>query len=463
MIEISQTEYDRQRTFAKIVRETNDAPRTYRVVTYGCQMNARDSEKIAGILQSMGMSEREDADIIVFNTCCVRDNAERRALGNIKKAAFDKRNRTDGRPIIAVCGCMAQEMADTASLAFKEADIIFGTKNIHTLPELIWRSLTAHDEGSVCDIPDADTIAEDIPSIRAARHKAFVNITFGCDNFCTYCIVPYVRGRERSRKPDSILREAESLVSDGVKEVTLLGQNVNSYGKGLDGGASFASLLDSVARTGVERVRFMTSHPKDLTKELIETIARHDNICKHIHLPVQSGSDDILRVMNRGYDSAGYMGKIRLIREIMPNCGITSDIIVGFPGETDEDFAATLRLVDEVSFDAAYTFIYSPRKGTKAADMPGRVDDGTSAERINRLIKLQEEKTQAAMNSIVGGVHAVLVDDISKRDANKVSGKIGRAFGVSFTGGVDLIGTFANVKVTGFGHNTLKGEIYDGQ
>ena len=458
--EISAEEYERQRAYADAVRLLPKRPRSYCVVTYGCQMNAHDGEKLAGLLRSMEMTEdtKEHADVVIFNTCCVRENAERRALGNVKWMAQRKKEQPDF--LLGVCGCMAQEAGGPAEAArmFPEADFIFGTHNLHRLPEYLLRALT--ECGQVSEILDDEgaCIAEDVPSVRGVKHRAFINIMFGCDNFCSYCIVPYVRGRERSRAADAILREAEELVADGVQEIMLLGQNVNSYGHGREDGASFAALLRRLDAIGVPRIRFMTSHPKDLSDELIEAMADGRGIARHIHLPVQSGSNAVLRAMNRGYSREDYLTKVRKLRGAMPDVGLTSDLIVGFPGESDADFADTLALAEEARFDAAYTFIYSPRKGTRAAELPGRIDPETGAARISRLIEAQERGTQAAFKSLIGTRQTVLADEISRRDKAHVSGKCGRNISVSFPGDAGVIGKFVDVTITSAGHNTIKGE-----
>ena len=345
----------------------------YHIVTYGCQMNAHDSETIAGILERMGMTkaaEREDADLVMYNTCCVRENAERRALGNV--GWLKELKKVKPALMIGVCGCMVQQsgMAEKLIKRYPFVDLAFGTHNLHELPAMLTGLLDGRQR--VVNVTDTDgIIAEGMPVKRVSSLQAYVTIMYGCNNFCSYCIVPYVRGRERSREPGDILREVEALKADGVREIMLLGQNVNSYA---GGGMDFAGLLREVDEIGIERVRFMTSHPKDLSDRLIEVMAGSRHICHQLHLPVQHGSDRILEAMNRRYTRAHYLELVGRLRAAMPDIGLTTDLIVGFPGETEEDFAETLSLVREVRYDSAYTFIYSPRQGTVAADMPGQID-----------------------------------------------------------------------------------------
>ena len=368
---VSAEEMEQQRRFAEQVRLLPHRPKSYHVVTYGCQMNAHDSEKIAGMLDEMGMnasSTREDADFVIFNTCCVRENAERRALGNITWLKEIRKEKPE--LLIAVCGCMIQEpgMAEKILKQYKFIDLAFGTANMHKLPEMMYELLNGGKR--LVQVEEKDLIPEGIPIRRLRHDAAYITIMYGCDNFCSYCIVPYVRGRERSRDPEQILREAEHLIKSGVKEIMLLGQNVNSYGKGLTGNISFAGLLKRLDETGVPRIRFMTSHPKDLSDELIDVMSCGKHILPHFHLPVQSGNNDILRLMNRHYTREQYLDRVRKLRSAVPGIGLSTDIIVGFPGETEEQFADTMSLVDEVRYDSAFTFIYSPRTGTKAAAMP---------------------------------------------------------------------------------------------
>ena len=388
---VSAEEMERQQSFAEMVRALPHRPKSYHVVTYGCQMNAHDSEKIAGMLESMGMvsaPQREEADFVIFNTCCVRENAERRALGNVTWLKEVRKQKPE--LLIAVCGCMIQEpgMAERILKQYKFIDLAFGTANLHKLPEMMYELLDGGNR--IVRVEDKDVIPERLPVRRLRHDAAYVTIMYGCDNFCSYCIVPYVRGRERSRDPEEIIREAEGLLESGVKEIMLLGQNVNSYGKGLPGEVSFAKLLKRLDDTSIPRIRFMTSHPKDLSDELIDVMACGKHILPQFHLPVQSGNDEILRLMNRHYTRGQYLDRVRKLREAIPGIGLSTDIIVGFPGETEAQFEDTMSLVDEVRYDSAFTFIYSPRTGTRAADMPGMVPDEEATERIKRLIDLQE-------------------------------------------------------------------------
>ena len=379
---------EEQRMYMTEVKNLPQRPETYYVVTYGCQMNAHDSEHLAGMLQEMGMTEaqdREQADFVIFNTCCVRDNAERRALGNVTWLKEIRKQRPG--MIIAVCGCMISEpgMAEKILKQYRFVDLAFGTSSLYRLPELLYRTLNSDQAVVEADAPDV--VPEELPVRRLRQDAAYINIMYGCDNFCSYCIVPYVRGRERSRDMDAILREARELKENGVKEIMLLGQNVNSYGKGL--GVTFAQLLKEIDGIGIPRVRFMTSHPKDLSDELIDIMGTGKHILPQFHLPVQSGSDEILGRMNRHYDRARYLDRVKRLREAVPGIGLTTDIIVAFPGETEAQFQDTLSLVEEVEYDSAFTFIYSPRTGTRAAAMPDQIDPAVATDRIQRLLKVQ--------------------------------------------------------------------------
>ena len=435
--------------------------RTYFVETYGCQMNVRDSQTLAGILERMGYTPaaaREDADAVIFNTCCVREGAEERLLGNLGVLKPLKQQRPD--MLIMVCGCMMQEpgMAESIRRRFRFVDVVFGTHNPHCLPELMYQALTEHMPAYQLWEKEQG-IVEDMPVLREHSASAWINIMYGCNNFCSYCIVPYVRGRERSRQSADILREARALAGQGVKEITLLGQNVNSYGKENDE-ISFPLLLKELDQIdGIERIRFMTSHPKDLSDELIEVMAQGRHICKYIHLPVQSGSNRILSLMNRRYTREDYFLLIQKLRQAMPEIAISTDIIVGFPTETEQDFEDTLDLYRRVGFHSAFTFIYSKRKGTPAAEMPGQVYERDAKARIARLIKLAEECTLAANKKYEGRSYPVLVEGISKRNGNMVSGRTDCGRMVNFAGTEQLIGQIANVKITQTKLNTLLGEM----
>ena len=453
-----------QRQFAREFRSLPDRPMTYHIVTYGCQMNAHDSEKLAGMLDAMGLTPaptREEADFVLHNTCCIRDNAERKALGNVTWLKEIKKQRPD--MLIGVCGCMVQEpgMAEKILRQYPFVDVAFGTGNIHRLPELLYRAVDTRRR--VVAVPEEQsTLIEGLPIRRESPFQAYVTIMYGCNNFCSYCIVPYVRGRERSRSADDILREIEQLQKQGVQEIMLLGQNVNSYGNDTPGSVTFPQLLRKAAQTGIPRIRFMTSHPKDLSDELIAEFAANPALCRHLHLPVQSGSNRILAAMNRRYTRESYLEKVEKIRAAAPDVGLTTDVIVAFPGETDEDFEDTMDLVRQVRYDSAFTFIYSPRVGTRAAGMPGRIDPGLATQRIERLIALQEEMTQASFAEMIGAAASVLVTGRSKRSETQFTGKTSRNISVNFEGRADLIGRIVPVRITAAGKTTLKGKIIEG-
>ena len=455
-VHVSEEELLRQKEFIRMIRDLPHRPMTYHVVTYGCQMNAHDSEKLAGMLEEMGMNQaptREDADFVIFNTCCVRDNAERRALGNV--TWLKEVRKTHPNLMIAVCGCMIQEpgMAEKILKQYRFVDLAFGTANLYRFPELLYSALNSGT--SVVEIENEDVIAEDLPIRRLRHDAAYLTIMYGCDNFCSYCIVPSVRGRERSRLPEDILREAEGLLDSGVKEIMLLGQNVNSYGKGLEQSMSFAQLLRRLDEMGVPRIRFMTSHPKDLSDELIETMAGSSHILPQFHLPVQSGDDEILKKMNRHYTRTQYLERVKKLREAVPGIGLSTDIIVGFPGETEEQFEQTMSLVEEVRYDGAFTFIYSPRVGTRAAAMPDQIPEDVSARRIQRLIDLQEKLQRDTLRRFVGEKEEVLVEGISRRSGEAVSGKGRHAVSITLPGSAEDIGKIIPCQVTEVKNNTL--------
>ncbi len=387
----------------------------YHIVTYGCQMNVHESEKIAGILQTAGyktVSPLEEADIIVFNTCCIRENAENHAFGNI--GALKKLKRQKKELIVAVGGCMVQEEGKAGILKekFPFIDILFGTHNLNELGALIERKRA--QKKAVISVPEERAETEDgILPVRTSYPNAWVNITYGCNNFCTYCIVPYVRGRERSRKKEEILAEVRELVKNGYKEITLLGQNVNSY---RDGEVSFPTLLDEIASIeGKFRLRFMTSHPKDFSAELVSVMKKHDKICNLLHLPAQSGSDRILQLMNRRYTREKYLSGVALLKREIPDAEITTDLIVGFPTETEAEFEETLSLVKEAGFSSAFTFIYSPRTGTKAAEMEGQIPEEVSKDRIARLIALVNAQTREKSAGYVGKRVEILCEDYDEK------------------------------------------------
>ncbi len=461
---ITDEQLEEQRQYIRQLRSMPDAPKTYHVVTYGCQMNAHDSEILAGMLRDMGMEEaenRETADFVLFNTCCVRDNAERRALGNV--TWLKEVRRKNPRLMIGVCGCMIQQpgMAEKILKQYRFVDLAFGTSNLYRLPEYLLKAIQS--DRTVLEIEEQNTIAEGLPVKRLRHDAAYITIMYGCDNFCTYCIVPYVRGRERSREMSAILQEARELKESGVKEIMLLGQNVNSYGKGLETPVTFAQLLRELDALDIPRIRFMTSHPKDLSDELIEVMAQSKHILPQFHLPVQHGNSEILRRMNRHYDRAQYLDRVRRLREAVPGIGLTTDIIVGFPGETEEQFQDTLSLVREVGYDSAFTFIYSPRTGTGAAKMPEQVPEEVSSRRIQELLKVQEECQKKAMERFLGMEEEVLVEGLSRRSDQDVSGHGLHGLSVTFPGTAADVGQIIRVRIVGMKNNTLTGERVEAQ
>lgn len=436
----------------------------YYIETWGCQMNEEDSEKLSGMLKRIGYTKteaKEEASIILFNTCCVRENAENKVYGNLGLLKKLKKNNPD--LVIGICGCMMQQkgMADKILKEFPYVDIIFGTHNSYKFPEYLNRVKT---EGvQVKEIFDKETeIIEGIPVDRESSIKAFVTIMYGCNNFCTYCVVPYVRGRERSRRPEEIEKEIKELVAQGYKEITLLGQNVNSYGKGLEEEIDFAKLLRRINEIeGLERVRFMTSHPKDLTEDVIMAIKECDKLCEQIHLPVQSGSDEILKKMNRHYDREKYISLIKKIKEEIPECSITTDIIVGFPGETEENFLDTLNLCKEVGYDSAFTFIYSRRNHTPADRMENQVPDDVKHERFNRLVDVINKGVINGNKVYEGRTVEVLVEGPSKNDETKLMGRTRNGRLVNFPGDSSMIGKLVNVHINRAQPFSLLGEIVE--
>ena len=456
---LTEEQLQEQRMMMDQVRSAPNRPRSFCVVTYGCQMNAHDSEYLAGMLLEMGIEEaqdREHADFVLFNTCSVRDNADRKALGNV--TWLKELRRQNPNLLIGVCGCMIQQkgMAERILAQYRFIDLAFGTSNLYRLPELLWRAMNS--DRTLVEVDDRDIIPEGLPVKRLRRDAAYLTIMYGCDNFCSFCIVPHVRGRERSREPDAILREAEELVRGGVKEIMLLGQNVNSYGKGLAEPVSFAALLRRLDSLGVERIRFMTSHPKDLSDELIRAMAECPHVLPQFHLPVQAGNDEVLRRMNRHYTRERYLQLVRALREAVPDIGLTTDLMVGFPGETEEQFEDTVSLVKEVGYDAAFTFIYSPRPGTRAAEMPDQIPADVSRDRIERLIAAQEETQQKRLARFIGQEEAVLVEGFSRRSDEAVSGHGRHGLSISFPGTAEDIGEIVPVRVTGLKNNTLTAE-----
>ncbi|MDE6761990.1 MAG: tRNA (N6-isopentenyl adenosine(37)-C2)-methylthiotransferase MiaB [Lachnospiraceae bacterium] len=425
-------------------------PLTYCSICFGCQMNAKDSEKLEGILETIGYvkTDSEDADFIIMNTCTVRENANLRVYGRLGQLKKYKKKNPD--MLIALCGCMMQEslVVEKIKQSYRHVDIIFGTHNVFKLAELIENKLNT--KGMVIDIWEGTSeIVEDLPSDRKYDFKCGVNIMFGCNNFCSYCIVPYVRGRERSRKPEDIIKEIEALVKDGVAEVMLLGQNVNSYGKNLEHPITFSQLLERIEQIeGLKRIRFMTSHPKDLSDELIAVMAKSKKICKHLHLPMQSGSTKVLSDMNRRYTKEDYLALVDKIKTAIPDISLTTDIIVGFPTETEEDFKDTLDVVRKVRFDSAFTFIYSKRTGTPAADMEFQATEEEIKDRFDCLLKEVQEIAKETCGRDQGKIMEVLVEGLDEQDENLLTGRLSNNLLVHFPGDPSLIGTFQNVKLT---------------
>ena len=422
---------------------------TCNIKTFGCQMNARDSEKILGILQTIGYEETdsEQADLVLYNTCTVRENANNKVYGRLGYLHSQKKKNPD--MMIGLCGCMMQEpeVVEKIRTSYRFVDLVFGTHNIYKFAELIVAAFES--KGMIVDIwKDTDKIVEDLPVERKYTFKSGVNIMFGCNNFCSYCIVPYVRGRERSRDPKDIIREIERLVADGVVEVMLLGQNVNSYGKNLEHPMTFAQLLEEVEKIdGLERIRFMTSHPKDLSDELIEVLGKSKKICKHLHLPLQSGSSRILKEMNRHYTKEQYLELVKKIRAAVPDIALTTDIIVGFPGETEEDFLETMEVVKEVQYDSAFTFIYSKRTGTPAATKEDQVSPEVVKDRFDRLLHVVQEIGSQKAGALQGTVQKVLIEEINAQDEHLVTGRLSNNSVVHVPGGADLIGKIVNVSL----------------
>ena len=425
-------------------------PLTFCVTTFGCQMNARDSEKLVGILEQVGYVEEtveEKADFVIYNTCTVRENANQRVYGRLGQLGRAKKKNP--YMMIGLCGCMMQEphVVEKLKKSYRFVDLIFGTHNIYKFAELLATRLES--DRMVIDIwKDTDKIVEDLPVERKYSFKSGVNIMFGCNNFCSYCIVPYVRGRERSRDPKAIIREIERLVADGVVEVMLLGQNVNSYGKNLEEPMTFAQLLKEIEKIeGLERIRFMTSHPKDLSDELIEVMGNSKKICKHLHLPVQSGSSRILQKMNRRYTKEQYLALVDKIRAAVPDISLTTDIIVGFPGETEEDFQETLDVVRKVRYDSAFTFIYSKRSGTPAAVMEDQVPEEVVKDRFNRLLKEVQDISAEVCAVHEGTIQAALVECRNDHDEHLMTGRLSNNLLVHFPGDESLIGKLVDVSL----------------
>lgn len=438
----------------------------YNIITFGCQMNEHDSEMIAGMLQEKGCSEvldKKDSDITIINTCSIRENADKRFFGTLGQLKKIKEKNPDY--VACVCGCMMQQqhVIDTIKSKYPWVDIIFGTHNIHRFPALL-ENVYQEKEKVMEILEDREEIVEGLPAKRLFRHKSFVNIMYGCNNFCTYCIVPYTRGREKSRKPEDIINEIKALVADDVREVTLLGQNVNSY-SGIDADGrqwDFADLIYALNDVeGLERIRFMTSHPKDLSDKLIQAYVDCDKLCNYIHLPVQAGSSRVLKRMNRKYDREKYLGLVKKLRAAVPEITISTDIIVGFPGETEEDFEETLSLVKEVGYDSAFTFLYSVRKGTPAAEYEDQIPEETKHERFNRLVDLINEGSAAKNAAYVGHIEKVLVEGVSKKNEETLTGRTDGFKLVDFEGPKELIGQMVDVEITEGKTFSLSGRLVE--
>lgn len=433
----------------------------YYIRTYGCQANVRDEETMAGLLVMAGFSKASDeteADLVIVNTCAVRENAEDKVFGEIGLLKSLKEKRPG--MIVAVAGCMIQQahVVEAIEKKYKYIDLVFGTHNLHELLDMLDEVLSTHTR--LIDVRSrSEAVVENLPSVRTERFKAFVNIMYGCDKFCTYCIVPYTRGKERSRKSEDILSECRSLVADGYQEITLLGQNVNAYGKDLNDGSSFALLLESVAKTGIPRLRFMTSHPWDFSDAMIDIIARYPNIMPAIHLPVQSGNDWILRNMGRRYTSQSYKELVDKMKAKIPDLSLTTDIIVGFPNETEEQFMDTVAMVRYVGYDGCFTFLYSPRVGTPAAKMEDNVSSVDKHRRFTLLLKAVEEEGEKRADAMVGKTFSVLVDGLSKKNESVLSGYAENGKLVHFQGSEDLIGKIVRVHILESHLYSMMGEL----
>ncbi len=455
-------EFKHDQAAADLVARVYDTPPLAYVHSYGCQQNVNDGERIKGVLTDIGYGlcdKPDDADLILFNTCAVREHAEQRVFGNVGalKALKEKKPQL----LIGLCGCMANQkhIVDKLRKSYPYVDLVFGVDGIDTLPQLLCEKLAGRRRRVLMEPAQRPVIVENIPIRRESEFRAWLPIMYGCDNFCTYCIVPYVRGREKSRKSADILAEFRGLVAAGYKEITLLGQNVNSYGKGLEEQIDFADLLRLLCTVpGDYHIRFMTSHPKDASHKLIDTIAAQPKLCKHIHLPVQSGSDRILAQMNRHYTAAQYLELVEYARKTIPGVTFSSDIIVGFPNETEEDFAATLRLIEQVGYMQLFTFIYSKREGTKAALLPDEVTRAEKTDRMRRLLETQDAIAMKLVAAQVGRTVRVLVEGHG-REEGTLTGRLDNNLTVEFAGAPELIGAYAHVRLTGARATVLLGEV----
>lgn len=461
MVFLEYINFEHNTVAAELVRQTYDTPPLAFVHSYGCQQNVNDGERIKGVLVDIGYGlcdKPEDADLILFNTCAVREHAEQRVFGNV--GALKKLKEQNPRLMIGICGCMAQQehIVEKLRQSYPYVDLVFGVDGIDRLPAMLAERIRKGKR--YLEKPEErNAVVEELPIRRDSGFRAWLPIMYGCDNFCTYCIVPYVRGRERSREPAAILAEFKQLVAQGYKEITLLGQNVNSYGKGLENPIDFADLLNLLCEVpGDYQIRFMTSHPKDASRKLIDTIAAQEHLCKHIHLPVQSGSDRLLKEMNRHYNVAQYMDLINYAKEKIPGVTFSSDIIVGFPGETEEDFAATLDLIRKVGYMQLFTFIYSKRTGTKAADMPDPTPRKEKTDRMTRLLATQDEIAMALVKAQVGQTVRVLVEGFGRNEGT-LSGRLDNNLTVEFAADPALLGSYATVHLTGARATVLLGEL----
>ncbi|WXR61245.1 tRNA (N6-isopentenyl adenosine(37)-C2)-methylthiotransferase MiaB [Peptostreptococcaceae bacterium AGR-M142] len=468
-IKINDEEVIRQQKYIDAIRKINDehfdstgVRKKHLTVTFGCQMNEHDSEKLDEMVLKMGYELTDDineADSVIINTCAVRENAELKVFGNLGNLKTIKSTNKDMK--ISVCGCMMQQphIVEEIKTKYRHVDLVFGTHNIFRYPQMLYKNIET--KKSVIDVWDIDgEVVEGFEAKRKYELKAFVNVTFGCNNFCTYCIVPYTRGRERSRRPEDVIAEVKDLAKNGTKEVTLLGQNVNSYGNTFEEKFSFADLLRELNKIeGIERFRFMTSHPKDLSDELIEAIKDCDKVCPQIHLPFQAGSNKILKAMNRNYTKEHYLNLIEKIKTAVPDAAFTTDIMVGFPGETDEDFEHTMEIVKKVRYDSAFTFIYSVRKGTKAEIMDNHVPKEDTRRRFDRLLKEVNQISKEINLSYIGKEVEVLVEDLSRTNEKRVAGRTPQGKLVNLEGSKDLIGKVVKVRITEAKMHSLNGVL----
>jgi tRNA-2-methylthio-N6-dimethylallyladenosine synthase len=468
-IKIDKAELNRQKEIMLRLKENNNMEyqkngkhKRYFVITFGCQQNVSDSEKLMGMLDEMGYQKtenREEADVVIINTCCVRENAELKLYGNI--GAFKQLKTDNPNMLLCICGCMMEQEHAVATIKkkYRHVDLVFGTHNLYRFPELLERSM--NEMYTLIDIMNTEgIIVEDIPVRREDKFKAWVTIMYGCNNFCSYCIVPHVRGRERSRLPEDIVIEIKQLAADGCKEITLLGQNVNSYGKDLKLELDFADLLKMVNEIeGIERIRFMTSHPKDISDKLIQTMSECKKVCEQLHLPFQAGSNKVLKAMNRKYTKEEYLEKIKKAKKALPGVALSTDVIVGFPGETDEDFEETLEVIQTVEFDQAFMFIYSKRTGTPAAEMENQISEDQKHKNFEKLMKLQNAIGKKANDRYLNKTVEVLVEGPSKNDATKYTGRSRTGKVVNFSGEGDIIGQLVNVKITEVFSWFLNGEM----